>query len=222
MTDTKILAVICRKGGVGKTMLATHLAVAAQNLGLITAVLDLDPQANSAMWGDNRGSDAQPAVVAAQANRLPVFIKQAQEQDADLLILDTPPHADTTATAAAQAADLLLIPTRPSGPDLDALPASIHLARTSGKPFFVVLNAAPVQGSEVNDATHGLEAEGIEVSPVVLHHRKAFSSHWQQGMTAEEADPDGKAAAEIRALMLWLAERLGLMQPERQSHLKIA
>lgn len=222
MTDTKILAVICRKGGVGKTTIATHLAVAAQNLGLVTAVLDLDPQANSAMWGDNRGNGAQPAVVAAQANRLPVFIKQAQEQDADLLILDTPPHADTTATAAAQTADLLLIPARPSGLDLDALPASIHLARASGKPFAVVFNAAPVQGSEVEDATRGLKAEGIDVSPVVLHHRKAFYSHWQQGMTAEESDPDGKAAAEIRALMLWVAERLGLTRPARQARRKIA
>ena len=68
----KVLAVICRKGGVGKTTIATHLAVAAQKLGLVTAILDLDPQANSAMWGDHRGEGAQPAVVAAQASRLPL------------------------------------------------------------------------------------------------------------------------------------------------------
>ena len=206
----KVLAVICRKGGVGKTTIATHLAVAAQKLGLVTAILDLDPQANSAIWGDHRGEGVQPAVVAAQASRLPLFLKQAEEQDADLLILDTPPHADTTATAAAVKADAVLIPSRPSGLDLDALPASIHLARASGKPFFVVLNAAPVQGGEVGDATRALEAEGIEVAPVVLHHRKAFYSHWQQGKTAEDADPDGKAAAEARELMLWVCERLGL------------
>jgi chromosome partitioning protein len=209
----KVLAVICRKGGVGKTTIATHLAVAAQNLGLVTAVLDLDPQANSAIWGDYRGEGAQPAVVAAQASRLPLFIKQAQDQDADLIILDTPPHADTTATAAALRADAVLIPSRPSGLDLDALPASIHLARTSGKPFFVVFNAAPVQGNEVADATRALQAEGIEVSPIVLHHRKAFYSHWQEGKTAEEFDPEGKAAAETRALMLWVCERLGLTKP---------
>jgi chromosome partitioning protein len=205
----KVIAVICRKGGVGKTTIATHLAVAAERLGLVTVVFDLDPQANSTVWGDHRES-AAPAVVAAQANRLPVLLKQAEDQEADLIILDTPPHADTAATAAATKADILLIPSRASGLDLDALPASIHLARASGKPFFVVMNAAPVQGSEVAEATRALEAEGIEVAPVVLHHRKAYYSHWQLGQTAEEFDPDGKAAGEIRELMLWVCERLGM------------
>lgn len=212
----KVIAVICRKGGVGKTTIATHLAVAAEKLGLVTVVLDLDPQANSTLWGDYREGQA-PAVVAAQAARLPVLLKQAQEQDADLLFLDTPPHADTTATAAAMKADAVLIPTRPSGLDLDALPASIHLARASGKPFFVVLNAAPVQGSEVNEATRALESDGIEVAPIVLHNRKAFYSHWQSGQTAGDFDPDGKAAGEIRDLMLWLCERLGIIRTPQKA-----
>jgi chromosome partitioning protein len=212
----KVIAIVCRKGGVGKTTIATHLAVAAEKLGLVTVVLDLDPQANSTLWGDHRESQA-PAVVAAQAARLPLLLKQAQDQDADLLILDTPPHADATATAAAMKADAVLIPSRASGLDLDALPASIHLARASGKPFFVVLNAAPVQGNEVNEATRALEADGIEVAPVVLHHRKAFYSHWQLGETAEDFDPGGKAAGEIRELMLWLCERLGMTRPEENT-----
>jgi chromosome partitioning protein len=205
----KTIAVVCRKGGVGKTTIATHLAVAAERLGLVTVVFDLDPQANSAVWGDHRESNV-PAVVAAQAPRLGVLLKEAADQDADLIILDTPPHADTTATAAASNADLLLIPSRPSGLDLDALPASIQLARASGKPFFVVINAAPVQGSEVAEAMQLFAQEGIKVAPVVMHQRKAYSSHWQVGQTAQEADPSGKAAGEIRDLMLWLCEELGM------------
>ncbi len=205
----KVIAVVSRKGGAGKTTIATHLAVAAEKLGLVTVVFDLDPQASSAVWGDKREA-AQPAVVAAQSSRLPLLLKQAEDQDADLIILDTPPHADTTATAAAAKADLILIPARASGLDLDALPASIHLARASGKEFYVIINAAPVQGSEVAEATHALEAEGIGVVPIVLHQRKAYGSHWQLGQTAEEFDPNGKAAAEIRELALWICDRLGL------------
>ena len=90
----KIVAVVCRKGGVGKTTIATHLAVAAEKLGLVTVVLDLDPQASAASWGDHRGKGSAPAVVAAQATRLPLLLKEAEDQDADLIILDTPPHAD--------------------------------------------------------------------------------------------------------------------------------
>jgi chromosome partitioning protein len=207
---TKIVAVINAKGGVGKTTVSTHLAVCAQRLGLVTAILDLDPQPSSTLWADHREATS-PAVVAAQAARLPLFIKQAQAQEADLIILDTPPKADGTAVDAAAQADVILIPTQPKPIDLDALPQTIQLARASGKPFVVVLNNAPMQGQEVADATAALRQAGIEVAPIVLHSRKAFYSHMQLGQTAEEFDPGGKAASEIRALMLWLAERVGLL-----------
>jgi chromosome partitioning protein len=211
MSQTKVAAVICRKGGAGKTTVAVHLAVAAEKLGLVTAILDLDPQANTAMWGDRRGErgEASPAVISAQASRLPILIKQARDQEADLIIIDTPPHADTTATAAATHADLILIPVQPSGADLDALPATIQLARASGKPFFVVLNGAPVQGEEVAEVTEALTEQGVQLAPVVLHWRKAFKSRWQASQTAEEFDAAGKAAGEVRALMLWVSEQLG-------------
>jgi chromosome partitioning protein len=207
----KVLGIINGKGGVGKTTTATHLAVAAERLGLVTAILDLDPQPSSTLWADHRG-EAQPAVVAAQSARLPIFVKQAREQEADLLILDTPPKAEATAAEAAAHADALLIPTQPKPLDLDALPQTIQLARASGKPFFVVLNNAPVQGQEEVYARAALTKAGIEVAPIVLHSRKAFYSHMQQGQTAEDFDPEGKAAGEIRALMLWVAERLGMLK----------
>src|SRR5690242_14563171 len=107
---TKILAVINAKGGVGKTTVSTHLAVAAERLGLVTAILDLDPQPSSTLWKDRR-EGSSPAVVPAQAARLPVLLKQAREQEADLIILDTPPRADATASSAAAHADAILIPT---------------------------------------------------------------------------------------------------------------
>jgi len=207
---TKVLAIINAKGGVGKTTISTHLAVSAERLGLVTAILDLDPQPSSTLWADHR-QGSSPAVVAAQAARLPLFIKQARAQEADLIILDTPPKAEGTAAESAAQADMILIPTQPKPIDLDALPQTIQLARASGKPFCVVLNNAPMQGQEVADATAALTKAGIEVVPVVLHNRKAFYSHMQLGQTAEEFDPGGKAASEIRALMLWLAERVGLL-----------
>ena len=40
----KTVAIISQKGGAGKTTVAIHLAVAAEQRGLRTAVFDLDPQ----------------------------------------------------------------------------------------------------------------------------------------------------------------------------------
>ena len=59
----KTLAILSRKGGTGKTTLATHLSVAAERAGHTTALIDLDPQSSAAKWRDNRDGDT-PAVIS--------------------------------------------------------------------------------------------------------------------------------------------------------------
>jgi chromosome partitioning protein len=179
----RTIAIVSRKGGAGKTTLATHLAVAAEAAGLRTALLDLDPQASAALWADRRGS-AFPAVLPAQAPRLAGLLAQAQAGGADLVLLDTPPEADGIASAAAAAADLTLIPCRPSALDLDAVAASVRIAAAIGRGFAVVINAAPVAGVEVAEMRAALAGAAVAVAPVVLHQRKAFSSRMQEGRTA--------------------------------------
>ena len=210
----KVLAIVSRKGGAGKTTIALHLAVAAEQLGLATAVFDLDPQASAALWSDHRG-EAIPAVVPAQAPRLASLLAQARKNEADLVILDTAPHADGIASEAAGYADAILIPCRPSALDLDAIGASIRLARAVDKPAYVVINAAPVQGVETAETRAALASAGVEIAPVVLHQRKAYSARMHEGRTAQEAEPKGKAAAEVKALLLWLCDKV-IMLPRQQ------
>lgn len=172
----------------------------------MAAVFDLDPQVSAVLWSDNRG-EAIPAVSAAQGPRLPMLLDQARTQGAGLVILDTPPEAGEIAETAAEAADAILIPCRPSALDLGAINSSVRIARASGKPFFVVINAAPAQGREVDEMRAALAGAGIAVAPTVLHHRKAYAAWLQQGRTAQEAEPRSKAAQETRKLFLWLCDK---------------
>lgn len=206
----KVVVLSSRKGGAGKSTLSVHLAVAAESHGLVTAIFDLDPQASAALWSDNRGEPA-PAVVPAQAPRLANLLQQASDGGADLVILDTPPHADGVAADAGALADVILIPCRPSAFDLDAIGASVRVAQASKRPCWVVINAAPTQGAEVGETRAALEAAGVQVVPVTIHQRKAFSARAHEGRTAMEHEPGGKAAQEIDALLRWVMSNLGLL-----------
>jgi chromosome partitioning protein len=210
----KTIVIVSRKGDAGKTTIAVHLAVAAETHGIATAFFDLDPQASAALWSDHRGEPI-PAVVPAQAPRLPSLLSQARSNEANLVIIDTAPHADGIASDAAAHADAILIPCRPSAFDLDAIGASVRLARAAGKDAFVIINAAPVQGVETTEAIEAISSAGVEVCPVVIHHRKSFASRIHEGRTAQEIEPRGKAAAEIRNLLMWLCEHvISLTNPQ--------
>ena len=210
----KVIAIISEKGGAGKTTLAVNLAVTAEAHGLATAIFDLDPRANSTVWGDNRASKI-PAVVPAQAPRLPILLQQARANDADLVIIDTAGNAESSAGQAAAHADAILIPCRPFAPDLISIATSAKLAKASGKPFFVVINAAPVQGVETGEAVEAITSAGVDVSPIVLHSRKPFVSRFHEGLTALDIDPKGKAAAEMQEFFLWVCEKV-IMLPKSQ------
>ena len=205
----KTIAVVSDKGGAGKTIVSVNLAVAAERHGLATAIFDFDPRANSAVWGDARPNKI-PEVIPAQAPRLSVLLEQAQKNDAAVVILDTPGNALGIAEAVCPHADLILIPCRPFPPDLLSIVPTVRIALRSGKPTFVLLNAAPVQGPEVNEAIAAIGRADVGVCPVVLYNRKSYASRFHQGLTAYEVDPRGKAVKELQSLFVWVCQQTGL------------
>ena len=97
------VAIISQKGGAGKTTLALHLAVAAQDAGRVSLIIDTDPQATASQWGSWR-EDKPPEVIDSPPPRLAAKVEQAQEQGAQFVVIDTPPHADSAARAAVETA----------------------------------------------------------------------------------------------------------------------
>ena len=205
----KIVAILSQKGGAGKTTLAIHLAVAAEAARKPAAIVDLDPQASATSWKDLRQSEA-PAVVSAQVARLPQVLKTAQDHGAALAIIDTAPHSEATALAAARAADLIVIPCRPAILDLRAIHATVDLAKLAGKPACILLNAVPPRGTLGNEAATAVSEYGIPIVPVRVAQRAAYMHSLTVGLTASEYEPEGKAAEEIKALYKWISKQVGL------------
>lgn len=214
----KIIAIISQKGGAGKTTLAVHLATAAASAGYTAAVIDLDPQATAASWGDRRVAEA-PEVISGQAARLPALVNAAQQNGADFLVLDTAPNADQVVSLAARAADLVLIPCRAAAFDLEAIETTLMLAKAALKPAYVVLNAVPPRSGGGREAAEGLVARGAKVAPHQLTHRAAFAHGVIDGRSAQEFEPNGKAADEIEALYEWLC---GVVDMPTRGHAHIS
>lgn len=198
------IAIVSQKGGSGKTTLSLHLAVAAQQAGRSAVVIDLDPQASSAGWKDSRASE-EPVVVSVPATRLPQALEAAKNGGADLAIIDTAPHSGEVALAAAEAADLVLIPSRPGILDLRAIGTTARVVKLAGKPGYVVLNAMPPRAPHVlADATKAAAVHGLDVAPVSVQQRAAYAHSLTAGQTAQEFERGGKAAEEIAKLYEWL------------------
>lgn len=203
----KTIAIISQKGGAGKTTLALHLATASALAGRNTAIIDLDPQASAANWSDRRQSEV-PVVLSAHASRLVHEMKRVEEMEGDILIIDTAPHSDSAALEAAKAADLVLVPCRPAILDLEAITNTLDLVRTTGSRVAVVMNAVAPLGSEAKEAAEAIAALEVEVCPVQLRQRVAFSRALISGQSAQEFEPGGKAAQEAADLYAFMCAHL--------------
>jgi len=201
------VAVISQKGGSGKTTLALHLAVASQAAGRNTAVIDLDPQASAAKWSDRRENDV-PVVLSAHASRLSNEMERARKAECDILLLDTAPHSDSAALEATKLAELVLIPCRPAILDMEAISNTLDLVRTQSTPVCVVMNAVAPQGNEAREAAEAIAELDAPVCSVHLVNRVAFSRSLITGQTAQEFEPDGKAAQEALRLHEFMCAHL--------------
>jgi chromosome partitioning protein len=196
----KTVAVISQKGGSGKSTLSIHLATEAARAGGKALLVDLDPQGNAARWAGRRGEELPPDVSAESPASIETVLADAERDGYDIVFFDTAPNADRTALRAAKAADLVLIPCRPSQFDIEAIGATLDLCELAKRQAMVVLNAAPIRSRVVEEAREAMTGRNAIVCPVVVRERVALRHCMPDGRVAAEIDPAGQAAKEITAL----------------------
>lgn len=210
------IAIISQKGGAGKTTIAVHLAAAAELAGHAALVFDTDPQATASQWANWRG-DKPPEVIESSPNTLATKVEAVRKGGAEFIVIDTPPHADSAASAAMQLADLILIPCRPSAFDLAAIQTTARLVQMFRKPAYVLFTAGSPNAPKLyTEATDAAGAFGLKTVPIHIADRAAFRHAVADGRTAMEIEPTGKAADEIDRLFKWTCETVNYRTSARK------
>jgi chromosome partitioning protein len=203
----KILSFLSQKGGSGKTTLSVHTAVAAHEGGADVVLIDTDPQKSATVWGDAREA-AVPIVATANVSELERVLDAARNEGMDLAIVDAAPHAAPEASRIARASTLVIIPCRPSVFDVAAAEGAVRIVRAAAANAAFVLSACPFRAPEIAETRVALAGYDLPVSPIEITDRRAFSRALATGRAVTEFESDGRAAAEIRALWIWLQEQM--------------
>jgi chromosome partitioning protein len=192
-----------QKGGSAATTVARELGVVAAAAGQRVVFIDLDPQGTLRSWWNRRTEGAEGDPNPALATPAPAQMVDALDQlriaGVDLCIIDTPPSVHAFLGSVMRLADLILLPTRPTTDDLDALPGVLDLVEDTGRPFAFIVTQAPAGKSRLYDDAVPVLAQRGRVAPP-LRLRADFPVAAASGRTATEIAPKGKAAEEVHAL----------------------
>jgi chromosome partitioning protein len=189
-----VITIAQRKGGAGKTTLAAQLAVAWARQGARVAVLDIDPQGSLAAWIDLRRARLGTEAIGFDFAALPGW-RAAQwvedrAREADLVVIDGPPHAETEAR----------IPVQPSPLDLRATAATLKMARDERRRALIVLNRVPPRSSLTDDIAAELAGAGVPIAAARIGNRVALARAMALGLGVVESAGNAPASTEINAL----------------------
>jgi len=206
------------KGGAGKTTLAIHVArCLAGDGGRRMLLVDADVQGSARAWAAARderddGRDELLTVVGADVGRVDRVVKQMRP-DYDAVVVDAPGRDAKIVDSAIACSDLCLIPIQASLLDFSAVSPLLDTIERSLEVF-----DRPLARFVLNRAMHtrmyreAVEALGdLPFEPMVtsVGNRTLFASAVADGLTADEVEPRGKAADEIRSLVKEVLEVLG-------------
>jgi chromosome partitioning protein len=206
-----VIAVLNQKGGSGKTTIATHLARALQLDGLDVLLVDSDPQGSARDWAAVR-EDQPLTVVGIDRPTIDRDIKNGARKD--FVVIDGAPQASDLAVSAIKAASFVLIPVQPSPYDIWATADLVELVKqridvTDGKLQAAFVVSRAIKGTRIgSEIAEALAGYGLPILESRITQRVIYPGTAAAGTTVLDAEPTGDAAAEVRALMDELRQKL--------------
>ncbi|MEE9481898.1 ParA family protein [Methylobacterium ajmalii] len=229
------MAVICvcnTKGGVGKTTTVICLADALARMGYSVAIIDADPNGHVASWKEIIGDDS-PVTVIPDVDDTTVqdHIEQASATHA-FVFIDLEGAASQTVNFAVPMSDLVLMPTRTSGMDLQELYRTEEVVarirrshmRYAGPDAVKIVSRAifsqipPLSNSVTSHARAQVAEKGIEVLETeILARPRGYGAIHYNGVTPSHPAGDEKANKEIQAVIKEIMPILGYEAPQAET-----
>jgi chromosome partitioning protein len=210
----RVITIAQQKGGAGKTTMAVQLALAWHAAGRRVTLIDIDPQGSLARWFALReaalGAAGAGIDFAAVTGWRATAEIERRVRAADLVIVDSPPHAQTDAKTAIRAAHLVVVPVQPSPLDLWATGPTLTLAADERKPVLLVLNRVPARSSIAESMAAEAAALGVRLATARLGNRAGFAASMVAGRGVVETAPGSVAGREIAALAEEILGEVGL------------
>jgi chromosome partitioning protein len=211
-----IYTVAQQKGGAGKTTLAAHLAIAWTQLGYVVATVDIDPQGSLTRWHEVR-SEAMGGKPGFHHIQIKGWRTQGEVEklirDFEVVVVDSPPHAQTEARIAVRAARMVIVPVQPSPMDLWAVQPTIDLARQEKRALMLVLNRVPPRARVADELVEKVKAlaspPDILLADTQIGNRTAYAGTLLTGRSVTEAPRKTLAGTEMQALAAEILQRAG-------------
>lgn len=194
------IVVASQKGGGAKTTTVSNLAVAAEMAGDgPVAIGDTDPQETLTKWLGFRQAETPRLVTLDLQKNLHQQLAAVGELGFKYCFIDTPPALTKQNLEIMKVADLVVVPTQPSGPDLWTLTDTLGLVREAGVPFVFVLTHAVMNANSTAETIAALSAHG-RVLPAIIPHSVKYRTCMTDGRTAIEVFPKSSQAQVIKDL----------------------
>jgi chromosome partitioning protein len=216
-----VISVCSTKGGVGKTTLVICLADAFARRGGSVAIIDADPNGHIASWRERAGVDCKVDVITDVTER--AILDRIAEAAArySVVLVDLEGAASQAVTYAIAESDLVLIPSKVSGMDLQEVFRTYEVVQRAEKmlrrviPARVILTQmSPLQSRVASHARQQIQSASIPVLNTEIIQRAAYQSIHFTGATPAHPGGDPKAMQEVTGV---LGELLGVLADQEQA-----
>jgi chromosome partitioning protein len=198
-----IITVAHQKGGVGKSTIATNLAVEMK-----LSVIDLDSQHSCYLFSLLREREHGKQLSVYTPETVDELEKVLRELGGQDLIIDSGGYDNDLNRYALLVSDLVITPVAPSQIEVFGLLKFAEIVREALKinpnlrVYVLINNADPRSSRENRELERFIESEeNFNLFKTKLYRRADYRRAYSEGLSVCEYNPGGKACREVRALV---------------------